>query len=385
MNMSTKREVLRANLKKWLATEPYSAERRELTAQLTKTLQIHPRSLGRAMKREQLRRTEHTTNAGRPRMYGPEVRAALRVLYDETEGPCAENMAPEIDTYIYWLVVENRWDFSDETEALVKGISIGTLKKFIAKFREKDGTLRGKSSTTPSELHTLIPVRKSHTWPGLGPGHLQLDTVVHCGDVLTDDVVYSVGGVDFATYWAEYTGQWNKGEEETQKSANTIQGRFPFTSKEIHPDSGNEFINHHFFRWSREEEISMTRSEPYKKNDNMCIEERNSTIPRRHLGYVRIDDPVLVPLLSEILRIACLIHNHFRPVRRMTAKWMENSKWRRKYEKVAKTPFQRVMESKQISKKDKEALQKEHDRLNPLELRRELDRLKKQLADKLRD
>lgn len=383
--MNTKREVLRANLKQWLVTKPYSQERKEMVRQLAKTLKIHPRSVSRAMKREQLRRAGCAKGAGRPRKYTPEVEAALRLLFDEMGSPCAEHMKPMIDEYIKWLVYEGRWTFSIEVEGLVKGISLGSLKQRIRQFRKKDGTRRGYSTTTPSTLHTLVPVRKSHTWVGLPPGYVQMDTVVHCGDLLSDDVVYSVGAVDFATYWSEYTAQWNKGEEATKESVATIRERFPFTFSEMHPDSGTEFLNDHFFRWSQEEGIAMTRSEPYKKNDNMLIEERNSTIPRRYLGYARIDDRSLVSLAAEVLRVACLLSNHFRPVRRMIKKVRVGSKWHRTYEKAAQTPYQRVLDDKRISKREKNVLKQEHEQLNPLELKRELDTLREQLSKKLRD
>ena len=223
MNMSTKQEVLRANLTTWLATTPYSKERRDLVVQLARTLKIHPRSVGRAMKRTQLSSTGHIRRAGRPRLYTTEVDAALRLLFDEMDSPCAENMKPAIDTYLHWLVVEGRWNFNDETEALVKGISIGTLKTKIACFRAKDGTARAYSATRTSPLKALIPIRKSHTWHGLPPGHVQMDTVVHCGDRLTGDVIYSVGAVDFDTYWSMYTAQWNKGEAATTQCGGTAR------------------------------------------------------------------------------------------------------------------------------------------------------------------
>ena len=382
--METKREVLRAHLTKWLATKAYSKERTELETELAKTLQMHRRSVGRAMKREQLRQAGRASGAGRPRRYTSEVEAVLRLLFDEMGRPCAEHMKPMVDEYIKWLVYEGRWRFSEEVEALVKGISIGSLKQRIKQFRKKDGTRRGYSATTPSTLHACIPVRKSHTWAGLPPGYVQMDTVVHCGDLMSDDVTYSVGAVDFATYWSEYTAQWNKGEAATKESIAAIRERFPFAWCEMHPDSGTEFLNEHFLRWGREQGVAMTRSEPYKKNDNMCIEERNGTIPRRYVGHARIDDRSLVSLTAEILRIASLVNNHFRPVRRMVTKERINSKWHRTYEKVSKTPYQRVLESDRISRKEKDKLTQEHDQLNPLALKRELDTLREKLRRKLR-
>ena len=384
MTMRTKIEVLQANLKKWLAAKSYSLERKELVKHLSKTLELHPRSIGRSMKREQTRRKENRSGAGRPVIYGNDVKAAIRIIYDAMDGICAENLHPEIDTYIRWLAQEKKWKFRLETEALVKGMSLGTLKNLVRSFRKKDGTLHGRSSTNPSTLKALVPIRKSHTWVGLPPGHVQMDTVVHCGDILTGDVVYSVGAVDFSTYWSEYTGQWNKGELATKESVETIRKRFPFPWREMHPDSGTEFLNYHFFRFAEEEKINMTRSEPNKKNDNMCIEERNNTIPRRHVGYARLDNESFALLVSEILKTACLIHNHFRPVRRMLTKERRGATWHRTFKKISKTPYARVLEQTTIPQVMKNTLKKEYESLNPLELKRKLDKLKSEFIRRLK-
>lgn len=383
MNMKTKKEVLKEHIKEWLATKPYTKERRLVTQQLAGTLKIHPRSVGRAMRSIQLKDKALPDRRGRPRLYSKEVDAAVYTLWESMDYPCAEIMRPVIDDYIKAFVAEGQWTYRIETEALVKGMSEGTLKRRIAHWRQKEGRTRGYSATTPSPLKDMIPIRKSHTWHSLPLGHLQVDSVVHCGDRLTGDVVYSVGAVDFKSYWNEYTAQWNKGEEATKESLEVIAERFPFPVKELHPDTGNEFINYHVKRWTDSQQIAMTRSEPYKKNDNMCIEERNNTIPRRHVGYARLDNADLVPLVAEILRIACLLHNHFRPVRRMLSKKRVGAKWRRTYEKVAKTPYQRVIEDPDVSIQVVQKLKQEHAALNPLQLERELARLKAALVKKL--
>jgi hypothetical protein len=210
-----------------------------------------------------------------------------------------------------------------------------------------------------------------------------MDTVVHCGDLLTVDVAYSVGGVDFATYWSEYTVQWNKGKGATRESIDLLCTRFPFSIREIHPDTGDEFINYHVHAWATDHEIAMTRSEPYKKNDNMCIEERNNTMARRHIGYARIDTRAHIPLAARILEKACLMHNHFRPVRRMTDKVRIGSKWHRTFEKTAVTPYERVQRDKRLSTEARAQVRLFHDTLDPLSLHDELAKLKEELFKKL--
>ncbi len=264
--MKTKQEVLKEHLKAWLATTPYSKERRELTTQLARTVKVYRRSVGRAMRRLQLSPPTKEDHRGRPKIYTKDVDAVLHELWEAMEYPCAELMYPAIDEYVDAFIDEKQWPYSSDTEALVKGIGISSLKIRITSWRTKGGRTRGYSATVPSPLKDMIPIRKSHTWQDLPIGHAQVDSVVHCGDLLTSDVIYSVGAVDFRSYWSEYTAQWNKGEKATKESLVTICGRFPFTLFEFHPDTGNEFINYHVKRWADAERIAMTRSEPYKKN-----------------------------------------------------------------------------------------------------------------------
>lgn len=380
MNMVIKHEVLQSNLKQWLVCKGNKEKRGEMTKRLSTSLFMHKKSIGRSMRRLQLRDSTVPEKRGRSIYYGKDVDSALSKIWEEMEHPCAENIHSSLKDYVKYFTNDNDWNFRGDTTSKLCAMSVGTLKLRIKSFRKKKGLGRGRSATVSSPLKGMIPIRKSHTWFGLPPGFVQTDSVVHCGDLLTGDVVYSVGCVDFATYWSEYDTQWNKGKEITLESLKVIRERLPFPLLELHPDTGNEFINYAVHDWAVEEKIDMTRSEPYKKNDNMCIEERNNSIARKHLGYVRMDDVSFVSTSREILRVACLLHNHFRPVRRMISKERVGAKWRRKIEKVSKNPYQRVLEHKNVTEEDKVRLQNEHAKLNPLELKRELDILKKKLG-----
>ena len=46
----------------------------------------------------------------------------------------------------------------------------------------------------------------------------------------------------------------------------------------------------------------MTRSRPYKKDDNCYVEQKNFTPVRQLFGYVRLGDSDLIHLMNEIYR-----------------------------------------------------------------------------------
>jgi hypothetical protein len=142
-----------------------------------------------------------------------------------------------------------------------------------------------------------------------------------------------------------------------------------------HPDTGSEFINWHMKEWCDTNGIDMTRSEPGRSNDNMYVEERNGHVVRKYMGYRRFDCPDVVPLMNNFWKVADLYLNHFKAVRRQIEKMRVGAKYVRKYEKVARTPYQRMLDHSQVESATKEKLRIEHGTLNPLVLKREMDRL----------
>jgi len=189
---------------------------------------------------------------------------------------------------------------------------------------------------------------------------------------------------DSPTYWTILRAQWNKGQEVTTKSMEAVRDRLPFPLSMVHPDTGSEFINHTLKRWCDEAGIKMTRSEPGKKNDNMHVEERNGHVVRDELGYTRLDVPDVIDAMNAFYEVLCLYRNHFIPVRRTLSKVRIGSKYKRTYEKVAKTPYRRVLKHSSVSAEVREKLRVEHTTLNPLLLKRTLDTLRKKIFIKNR-
>ena len=119
---------------------------------------------------------------------------------DGAEYPCAESLHPELSTYIDSFIRNKRWTYGDETTRKLHSMSLGTicLQRYARKKVEHVATL---------QLHLR---RYSFWFPYARAIHgmnFRLDTVrltrLHCG-LLSGDLVYSLGLVDFATYWTEY-------------------------------------------------------------------------------------------------------------------------------------------------------------------------------------
>lgn len=374
MHMATKKDIFEEHLEAWLKARGDKRKRGKITDHICFVTGMHRNSVSRKFRQLQMRDPLRSDQRGRAVYYTPDVTAALRDIWEAGDEACGETLHPQIPEYIDILIRDRQWKHSDEATAKLRSMSERTVKRRVCEFERVRGIRKGLSSTKPSALKSIIPIFKG-PWRELPPGHAQIDTVAHCGSTLLGDLVYSLSTIDAAAYWTSVRAQWNKGEEATQRSMSSIKDMLPFPWIQAHPDTGSEFINWHVKRWCDTEKITMSRSEPGKKNDNMYVEERNGHVVRKYLGYRRFDCPKTVPLMNDFYEVMDRYLNHFKAVRRQISKERVGSKYIRKYEKVAKTPYRRVLEHPAIDESVKEKLRREHATLNPLLLKREMDRL----------
>lgn len=374
MTMATKQDIFQEHLPAWREARGDRKKRGEITSHLCFVTSMHRNSVSRRFRSIQLRDPRLPERRGRSVLYTPDVTAALKEVWDVGDEVCGELLHPQIKEYVEILKRDRQWTHSDEATEKLLAMSEHTVRRRVAVFEKARGIRKGLSSTKPSALKAIIPIFKG-PWKDLPPGHKQIDTVAHCGETLLGDFVYSLSAIDAAAYWSNTRSQWNKGQEATKESMQSIHDTLPSRWLSAHPDTGSEFINHHVKQWCDTESIGMSRSEPGRKNDNMYVEERNGHVVRKYFGYRRYDCPDVVPLMNNFWKVADLYLNHFKAVRRQIEKVRVGAKYLRKYEKVARTPYQRMLDHPAVSTEIKEKLRAEHATLNPLILKREMDKL----------
>lgn len=107
------------------------------------------------------------------------------------------------------------------------------------------------------------------------------------------------------------------------------------------------------------------------------MEQKNWTHVRQLLGYQRLEQPELIPLINDLYRTWTLFHNFFCPTLKLL------TKTRRTYSKP-QTPYQRLLDSPHLSQEQKEKLQAQYQRLNPFELKEQIEEKLKWVLDKAR-
>ncbi|HVV69536.1 MAG TPA: integrase, partial [Gammaproteobacteria bacterium] len=265
---------------------------------------------------------------------------------------------------------------SADIKAKLLKMSPATLDRLLKSSKIKYKR-RGLCGTKPGYLlKNQIPIKTDH-WDVTCPGFMEADSVAHCGNSLAGEFIWSITLTDIKTGWTEIRAVWNKGAEGVVNQIRDIEKKLPFQLLGFDCDNGSEFLNWHLVRYfteGRTQGVNMTRSRPYRKNDNAHVEQKNWTHVRHLFGYDRFDDRRLVGLMNDVYQNEwSLYQNHFMPSQKLLSKEKINSKYRRKYEK-AKTPYQRLLESPQVDNEIKVQKELLHETLNPFELKKSIER-----------
>ena len=66
--------------------------------------------------------------------------------------------------------------------------------------------------------------------------------------------------------------------------------------------------------------VTISRSRPFRKNDNPRVEQKNRTLVRAYLGHDRIDSVAQVLALNALYDKMWVYYNFFQPVMHLVAK-----------------------------------------------------------------
>jgi len=317
---------------------------------------------------------------GRPPIYQNDtIINPLKTIWLAANLPCSKRLKVMLPIWLPKYVELFGELSADVTQALLK-ISPPTLDRILKPIRIHY-TKRGRSTTKPGTLlRKQIPI-KTNQWDESRPGFLEADTVAHCGDSTAGMYANTIDFVDIATGWTEQHAVWGTDETGVLQQIKHIEKTLPFPILGFDCDNGREFLNRTLFKHftQRKQPVQFTRSRAYHKDDNAHIEQKNWTHVRQWLGYQRLDDPNVVPLLNNLYGHEWrLFHNFFCPSMKLLSKERVGSKTI-KHHDPPKTPYQRVLESKHVHESVKQSLSKQLENLNPFLLREIMDKKMKKI------
>lgn len=345
-------------------------EKSHVIDEVVSVLKCHRKDAIRRLNRKELRRTLPRTRRYR---YGIELAEPLKKIWEVAGRPCSQRLRPQMGVLIRQLTKFNEVTLYRNQEELLCEMSHWTIDQLLTPERER---LRGKgiSGTRRSPLlKSLIPIR-THFELKIGIGNLEMDTVLHCGESVAGEYGVTVNMLDIATHWNEKRMIMRKTQGKVVGAFHRSKTAFPFPIQSIDFDNGEEFVNWCMHGYCKRHEIAFTRSRPYQKNDQAHIEGKNFQSVRKVTGYGRITDERVIELFNDIYENEHrLLTNFFYSTLKLATKEKHDGKTKKRHEE-ARTPYQRVLQSKEISPEIKQQLRAEYQRLNPAQLQRSLQK-----------
>ena len=309
----------------------------------------------------------------RPRRYTLVVQQALLTCWHATNGICSKRLVPYLPELVAVLERVGELRLDAETKSHLLALSPATADRLLQAERQRNKP-HGLSTTKPGTLtKDAIPIRTFADWDDVQPGFSEVDLVVHCGQTTKGEYLHSLTLTDVATGWTECVALRNRGQQVVWAGIVRARARLPFPLRGIDSDNGVEFINEHLLRYCQQEQLTFTRSRPYKKNDQTYVEQKNWSIVRQLVGYGRYDGQQACDRLQRLYDVVRLYTNFFQPSMKLVSKERIGGKVKKQYDQ-AQTPYQRVLASPQVEPYVKEALQQEYLTLNPVTVLRQIRR-----------
>jgi len=300
---------------------------------------------------------------------------------------CSERLHPDVTKGINMLKNEGELImYEDEIVKLCKQISLGKLKIIITEFPKPVGYR--KNNRKPG-IYSQVPIEVNFNKYSSTPGYVEVDPVEHNGGISAG--TYAITGCYVCVFsqWVARTSNLGLNQNSIENIHEQNIKKFYHEIFKYHCDNAKAVLKILFKKVTGEtvtkddkQEIQLSRSRPYKKEDNGHVEQKNGDKIRKLVGYHRYDTQNQVELLNELYKVEDLISNFFISSQKLKTKTYDE-KGRlisKKYDK-ATTPYQRLIRSKQVDRNTKETLKSVYSVLNLVRLRKESERLKAELFE----
>jgi len=370
MSLKSKRELLEVVQPRYLKAS--KVEKQKILDEFTLTTGYHRKHAIRVLKNQvQVQNHFKRKTKTYQTIYGGEVVQALEQIWEIYGRICSKRLQPYLPEAIKVLERCQEIELSQKTKALLLRISSASIDRCLRIVRLKSS--HGLSTTKPgSLLKNLIPVQTFTAWDEERPGFMEIDLVAHCGNSTAGQYLNTLTCTDLCTGWTDVTALLHRSQETVSTAIHRMRQRLPFPLLGIDSDNGSEFINDLLYRYCLEEKLTFTRSRPYQKNDQAHVEQKNWSVVRHTVGYDRWETAQDLTLLESIYDDIRRYINFFQPSLKLIAKERIGNQTIKRYD-PAKTPYQRILDRKDIALEAKAPLMNLYVQLNPVELRCRID------------
>ena len=311
--------------------------------------------------------------------YAAATDAALQVIWEAQNYIGAERLQAVLWPTAQALERAGELTLTPQVRSDLQQLSVSTLYRHL----RQQATPANRRRAAAARLNTLqraVPARPI-PWNTTEPGHLELDTVLHCGATTAGEYVLTVTLVDVATGWTQCRAILGRSALVIAAALLALLHALLFTVCEIHPDNGSEFFNDLVLHTLHEcaPDVVLSRSRPAHPNDNRFVEQRNGGFVRAWLGDRRLDTVAQTRYLNALYSDwLCPYFNLIQPCMRQIDKQVlpptptHPLRVRRRHD-TPTPPVLRLCATPELPEARRTALLKQRDCLNPLQLKRQIE------------
>jgi hypothetical protein len=236
--------------------------------------------------------------SGRKKVYSDKALFHLQRMWHLMGRICSKKMKAALPI---WLSYYEDEEINEEIKNELVSMSYATIDRYLKPYKAKFAR-RKRTGTVPAKhFKSVIPI-KDIDETKRGPGHLQADTVAHCGNSLSGTFIWTLTVTDEYSGWTVNRASYGKDAQSILTAITSSLWNYPIKIETFNTDSGTEFINNKLKNFLESKNIEFTRSRPYRKNDNCYVEQKNFTHVRELFGYDRYDQEELVYMMNEIYK-----------------------------------------------------------------------------------
>jgi hypothetical protein len=313
----------------------------------------------------------------RPSLYDEAARAAIIVLWEASDRVCGKRLRALLPILVPALERNGHLKLDEEIRSKVLSMSASTIDRLLRVPRRATRT-RPIARVVP-EPRRRIKMRTFADWNDPAPGSMEMDLVAHCGEVNRGSYVHSLALTDIASGWTEAAPIVVREGSLVVETLERIRASLPFALRALDVDNGSEFVNDRLIEYCLGHGIELTRSRPYRKNDQAWIEQKNGAIVRKLVGYRRFEGLAAARAITRLYAASRLFVNFFQPSFKLAAKQRDGAKVTKRYH-APQTPCERLLQAESIPMVAKDKLREVVAELDPLKLLEEVRAVQAHLA-----
>jgi len=299
-------------------------------------------------------------------IYDLAVKEALIILWEAADRICSKRLKAVIPDLIDAMERHKHLKLNPTVHQRLLKISASSIDRILSGVR-KTAHPHKKKRKSSKKVSKQIPIRTFADWGDPVPGFLEIDFVAHHGGSMSGNFIHTLVGTDVCSGWTECIPLIAREQSLVVEGINVLRQQLPFPLLGIDFDNDSAFINDTLLSYCETQGIKFSRSRPFHKNDQAWVEQKNSAVVRRFVGYERFAGVVAGQALAHLYQNVRLYVNYFQPSFKLLRKERQGAKIRRFYDKPT-MPYSRLLNHPKIEESKKITLRAQKFQLDPVYL-----------------